>query len=278
MGRARARRYSVSGLSLDASSAYTGNADAWAAGPGRLYDRLSEAVLDAVARPLAELRVLDVGAGTGAMSRAVRARGGSPVGVDSAPDMVARMRADGFDAVVGDIRSLPFDDAEFDGAVAAFAISHIDDPVHALREMRRVVRDGGFVVVAAFAGVAGVSSKQTVDEVAERYGWQRPAWYEHFKMELEPQTDNEAKLRELAAAAGLAVVRIVRINVDTGVDTPHDIVSSRIGMAYLSPFVGSLSDERRGAFITDAEAEVARNLVPLRPEVLVLDAAVQSAT
>lgn len=264
-------------MTTDASSAYVGAAGAWAAGPERLYDRLSDAVLTAVSRQVKDLRVLDAGAGTGAMSRALRSRGARPVGVDAAPDMVARMRAAGIEAVDGDLRALPFGDGEFDGAVAAFAISHIDDPVEAVRELRRVVRVRGFVLVAAFAAARERGSKQVVDAVAERYGWEQPAWYERFKTEQETKTDSEEKLRDIAIRAGLGQVAILRITVDAGIDTARDVVASRIGMAYLAPFVASLTEARRAAFIEEAEADVARNFEPLRPDVLVLDAIVTGA-
>ena len=58
-------------MSADASSAYTGVAAAWDAGPSRLYDALARAVVSAHPGDVAGLRVLDIGAGTGAVSRAL---------------------------------------------------------------------------------------------------------------------------------------------------------------------------------------------------------------
>ena len=89
------------------------------------------------------------------------------------------MRANGIDAVEGDLLSLPFDPMTFDGAIAAFAISHVADPVQALMEARRVVRQraGGAVVVGRLAAAPANASKDVVDAVAQRHGYVRPAWY-----------------------------------------------------------------------------------------------------
>lgn len=83
-----------------------------------------------------EERVLDVGCGSGAVTRTLVQRvapGGRAVGVDTSPALlkVARELADeaGFDAVIefkeGDCRALPFPDASFDAVVAATTLSHV---------------------------------------------------------------------------------------------------------------------------------------------------------
>ena len=51
-------------------AAYSATGAAWQAGPGRIYDRLAEVMLASPPAPLAGQRVLDVGAGTGAATRA----------------------------------------------------------------------------------------------------------------------------------------------------------------------------------------------------------------
>ena len=158
----------------------------------------------------------------------------------------------------------------FDGAIAAFAISHVADPVRALMEARRVVRDGGAVVVGSFAAAPANTSKDVVDAVAQRYGYVRPAWYDTLKREFEPLSNTAERLRECARLAGLAEITIAERVVETGVDAPSDIVASRIGMAHLAPFVAALDDATRRAFVAEAIAAVARDPQPLRPSVLVM--------
>jgi ubiquinone/menaquinone biosynthesis C-methylase UbiE len=263
-------------MTRDVTAAYEGVARSWAAGPSRVYDRLADEIVSAYPEPIDGQHVLDIGAGTGAVSRAVARRGGGTTGVDAADDMVAHMRAQGLDAVAGDVQSLPFDDGVFDGAIAAFVLSHVEDPVRALREAGRVVRIGGVVMVAAFAARPTNASKDVVDTVAQRFGYKRPAWYERLKNELEPLTNTPQTLRACAEGARLADVVIARRVVDTGVSTPEAIVASRIGMAHLAPFVESLDGSSRAAFVAAAVAEVARDPQPLRPDVLIMSSRVRA--
>jgi len=259
-----------------AGAVYEGIARAWAEGPSRVYDRLADAIMAAYPVPVVDQCVLDIGAGTGAVSRAVIRRGGRAAAVEGAADMVAHMRAEGIDAVMGDLLALPFDDATFDGAVAAFSVSHVDDPVLALSEARRVVRDGGVVLVGLFAAAPANAAKAAVDSVAERFGYVAPAWYTRLKRELEPMTNTAPLLNDCARRAGLADVVVSERVVDTGVTSAADIVAARIGMAHLAPFVDGLDDVRRQAFLAAATAAVADDPQPLRPLVLILSSRVRA--
>jgi SAM-dependent methyltransferase len=260
----------------DLAAAYEGTARAWAAGPSRLYDRLAEEVVSAYTDPIIDQHVLDIGAGTGAVSRAVIRRGGRATAVDAAEDMVAHMRAHGLDAVTGDLLSLPFDSAAFDGAIAAFSVSHTDDPVRALREARRVVRRDGMVVVGIHAASSASSHKDIVDGVAGRFGFVHPSWHDRLKQELEPLTNTPAALEACASRAGLADVVISEREVDTGISTPADIVASRLGMAHMAPFMESLEASRRHELIAAATAAVSRDPQPLRPVVLIMSSRVRA--
>jgi ubiquinone/menaquinone biosynthesis C-methylase UbiE len=101
-------------------------------------------------------RVLEVGCGTGDDARAMAGRvapGGSVVAVDSSQAMleVARRRAEGAGLAVefrpGDAQQLEFADDTFDACRCDRIFVHLDDPLRALTEMRRVARPGGRVLV-----------------------------------------------------------------------------------------------------------------------------------
>src|ERR1043165_4209937 len=55
----------------------------------------------------------------------------------------ARRKAPEFDWVTGDLLALPFPDASFDAATVGFGVRNVEDLERALRELRRVLRDGG---------------------------------------------------------------------------------------------------------------------------------------
>lgn len=250
------------------SSAYTGVAAAWDGGPSRLYDLLARVIVAEYPEPEGA-SVVDIGAGTGAASRALLDRGARPTGVDLAPDMVARMHAAGFDAVIGDMLDLPFEDHRFDGAVAAFSISHVD-PVAALCEAARVVREGGPVLAGVFAAGAAEPAKAAIDGIARRFGYEEPGWHASVKRQFEPLCNTSDRLERCAHEAGLLDATVVERVVGTGVTSAPDIVAVRAGMAHLAPFVASLSLERRREFLDAAVAALGEDPQPLRPAVLIL--------
>lgn len=128
----------------------------------RLYserpDRLRQEVLTHLAlRP--GLEVLDVGCGPGGYHAAIRVSGANVIGIDQSAGMVREARAraggDGQRGYVAqaDAQALPFGDLTFDRGLAAHMLYHVPDRVAALRELRRVVRGGGRVVLATNAAV-----------------------------------------------------------------------------------------------------------------------------
>lgn len=102
----------------------------------------------ALGSSLSGARVLDVGCGTGyTLSRLPD--GVHATGIDISPTSVAlaRERAPGASIVQGSATALPFDDASFDACVALDVLEHLDDDLGAARELRRVVRPGGVVLI-----------------------------------------------------------------------------------------------------------------------------------
>ena len=256
--------------SQSVAGAYEGSAAAWDEGPSPLYEHLARAIVDAYPLPLAGARVLDLGAGTGAVSRVLIERGAVPYAVDSAHDMIERARAHGVEGTVGDILDLPFPDESYDGAIAAFSLSHVADPVRALTEARRATRAGGAISAAVFAAGPAQPSKDVIQDVAATFGYVAPAWYLELKNVLEPLTNTAPALRACAEQAGLTRVTVTERTADAGIDTPESIVACRLGMAHLAPFVRSLDDARRSKFIAAATAAVTLNPVPLAPAYLIM--------
>jgi ubiquinone/menaquinone biosynthesis C-methylase UbiE len=100
-------------------------------------------------------RFLDVGCATGAAVRAAAATVALAVGVDRSAAMVRRARTlagalPATDFVVADAGDLPFPAGSFTAVLSTTALRHFDDPARAAREMARVLRPGGRMVVADF--------------------------------------------------------------------------------------------------------------------------------
>lgn len=103
----------------------------------------SAAMTTAAGRP----RVLDAGAGTGALSRrlAQLLPGTHPVLVDLSPGMLEGALDLADPRAVASVAALPFADDTFDVVMSAWVIETVDDPAAAVTEMLRVLRPGGLV-------------------------------------------------------------------------------------------------------------------------------------
>lgn len=101
-------------------------------------------------------RGLDVCSGTGDLCFALQRAGAHMIGADFCAPMLVRTHQKGGaggdrpEFLAADAMQLPFADDRFGFATVAFGIRNVADPVVALREMARVVRPGGRVVVLEF--------------------------------------------------------------------------------------------------------------------------------
>jgi SAM-dependent methyltransferase len=96
--------------------------------------------------------VLEVGGGPGELAERIGSElGCEVVMLDVSPRMVELARARGVDARVGDVQALPFEDATFDCAVAAWMLFHVPDLDRGLAELARVLRPGGRLVAVTNA-------------------------------------------------------------------------------------------------------------------------------
>ena len=117
----------------------------WYIGRRRIIASFVKAICDQVKDRRA--RILDVGCGTGA--NLVRLSDfGDAEGVDISPDALKFCRERGLNNVkLGAAETLPYEDHEFDLVTAFDVVEHMDDDVAGLREMRRVLRPGGRVLL-----------------------------------------------------------------------------------------------------------------------------------
>ncbi|UGT45821.1 demethylmenaquinone methyltransferase [Nocardia yamanashiensis] len=96
-------------------------------------------------------RVLDLGAGTGVSTVEFGKSGAWCVATDFSQGMLQAGRFRNVPMVAGDAMALPFADESFDAVTISYALRNVSDPDLALREMLRVTKPGGRLVVAEFS-------------------------------------------------------------------------------------------------------------------------------
>lgn len=165
---------------------------------------------------------LDVCAGTGDLSFALQRAGASMIGADfCAPMLVrafvkgARRGAAGPVFLAADAMSLPFATGTFDFTTVAFGIRNVADPVVALREMARVVKPGGRVVVLEFTKprvpILGPAYrfyfKRILPKLGSWIGGAKNDAYRYLHDSVQAFPERDAFL-ELMRAAGLSAPRL----------------------------------------------------------------------
>ena len=139
----------VAAMFDDVAERYDLTNDVLALGQTRRWRR---AVVDAVAPQPGE-RILDLAAGTGTSSVPFSRAGATVVPTDFSLGMlrVGKRREPYLPFVAGDGMRLPFRDGVFDAATISFGLRNIHDRMAGLRELLRVVRPGGRLVVCEFS-------------------------------------------------------------------------------------------------------------------------------
>jgi SAM-dependent methyltransferase len=137
---------------------------------GRYSTRLAPLFAD-FAGVSSGMRVLDVGAGTGALTAELLSRGASVGAADPSPEFVAvlRERFPDVDAQEAPAEELPFETGAFDVALAQLVVAFVSDAPAAVAEMARVARR----VAVCMWGVAEVDMFAAIDRTAAVVGASR---------------------------------------------------------------------------------------------------------
>lgn len=94
------------------------------------------------------MRILDLGAGKKGMPALFSGRAGAIVGLDLSPEDLRRNEGLSH-RVVGDARALPFPDGSFDAVTSQWLIEHLASPPGFFREVFRVLKPGGWLLVVS---------------------------------------------------------------------------------------------------------------------------------
>jgi SAM-dependent methyltransferase len=130
-------------------------------------------------------RILDAGCGSG-RNMIEFAHHGAVTGVELSDTSVALARErDAGEVVAGSVLEMPFDADAFDLAASLDVIEHLDDDLAALRELRRVVKPGGSLLVTVpayqwlWSGHDEVNhhfrryTRRSLQRAGEQAGWQQ---------------------------------------------------------------------------------------------------------
>ncbi|WP_181787547.1 demethylmenaquinone methyltransferase [Streptomyces phytophilus] len=141
--------HEVAAMFDDVAANYDLTNDVLSLGQARLWRRAVARAVDA--RP--GQRVLDLAAGTGTSSLPFTAAGAYVVPCDFSLGMLreGKRRHPRLPLTAGDATRLPFADGVFDAVTISFGLRNVQETAAALREMRRVTRPGGRLVICEFS-------------------------------------------------------------------------------------------------------------------------------
>ena len=183
-------------------------------------------VRDAVA-PKPGQSVLDLAAGTGSSSIAFNLEGVRVVASDFSQGMLAegRKRHPELEFVFADATNLPFAANEFDATTISFGLRNVVDVEKALREMFRVTKPGGRVVICEFSRVQNRFLRPLYEfylkrllPVFSRMAGQKPEAYDYLAESI-LAWPAQKKLAKKIAAAGFE--KVVYKNLVFGVVAIH---------------------------------------------------------
>jgi len=127
--------------------------DSWYLTPlGAYVDQIEKALIKEVLDPKKGEKGLDVGCGTGNITKWLAEMGINMIGFDQSQEMLkfAQEKAlsnEHLQLVVGDAHNLPFLAKSFDFAIAVTSLEFVDNPQEVVQEMLRVTKENGRVVL-----------------------------------------------------------------------------------------------------------------------------------
>lgn len=211
-------------------------------------------------------RVLDLACGTGIVARNVAPLAGATgelVAVDLRPGMLAtassRPRPDGapIEWRQGDATALDLPDAMFDLVICQQGLQFFPDRLAALAEMRRVLVDGGQVVLAVWRGLDHLPLFRELTEAEARHLEKLGLTYEELAAPF--LMDSADELRDLLQGPGFRDVAISEVLLDVRFPSAATFVED-VEIAYATVMPQFI--ENPGAFRDYVEA-VERDLRPI---------------
>jgi ubiquinone/menaquinone biosynthesis C-methylase UbiE len=197
-----------------------------------MFDAPARALVASAAVERAE-RVLDVGAGSGAVSRAAIAATGSLDAVHALDPSVAMLeaaaRAGVRHLVNGALPHLPFASSCFDVVLSAFVLTHVEEPDTAARDMHRVLRAGGRVALSAWAPSDDAAGRAWREVALEFVGAEALERATLRVLPGEPRLSQRQGQADLLRAAGFAGVRTETRSFHFALSADQVVTSREVG-------------------------------------------------
>jgi SAM-dependent methyltransferase len=253
---------------------YAHSGERWALGAELVYGPIAAELVASSPHPLTGRTVLDAGAGTGAVTAALRRGQARPLAVDLSAGMLAWHAVSRPPCAVADVRALPLRPGSVDDAVAAFVLNHLTDPGAGLAELARVTRPTGAVLAAVFGNESHSDARDRIDDAAMAAGWQVPDWYLRMKAAAVPVLGTAPAMAAAARAAGLTAIHAEERQVNVGVSEPRQLVRYRLSNPAFAAWLDAIGLNRAQTFAVRAEEAVGSAMEPFRPSVVFLRALV----
>lgn len=252
------------------------------------YDRhLGPVLFEPYARDVARrlpagegTRVLEVACGTGIVTRHLRERlpaGARLVATDLNQPMIdhARRRLEGVRGIEwqqADACALPFPDKSFDAVVCQFGLMFVPDKPLALRQARRVLADGGTLLLSTWDSLErNAFAKAAHEKIASFFPSDPPTFYQ-----VPFSLWDTGALKEMAAGAGFTDVRIEPVAFQGESPSASDLA---MGLVEGNPVAGMIRERKvaQVSEIIEAVAAVVAQKFGDRPVRIPLHAFVMTA-
>lgn len=211
-------------------------------------------------------RVLDVACGSGVVAHAAAARvgrAGRVVGLDVNGALLAVAAAlppEGADAagratvewLEADALAMPLPDAAFDVVLCQQGLQQLPDPLAGLREMRRVLRDGGRLALSVWSRLEGSPGMAALVAALERHVGTAAANNRRAPFALA----DAGRLRELLVGAGFGAVEVRTLVEPARFASPEALVEAQLAATPLAT-LGALDDAARAAVNREVRAACA---------------------
>jgi ubiquinone/menaquinone biosynthesis C-methylase UbiE len=216
-----------------------------------IFEPLARIVIER-GRPAPGEQVLDAACGTGIVARLVApivGPSGRTVGVDYDPIMIemARRLAPEIEWRQGDLQSLPFPDGFYDLVICQQGLQYLPDPSAGLRQIHRVLRQGGRTVLATWSDLAKSPGHVLLFQALEATigpDRARPVGW---------SLADEAQLLELVSEAGFVSVTTTTVSLQTRYTSARAFVeivlkgSSKVTREELA----QIPADRKSAFVNE---------------------------